>query len=286
MPYSDGPGLGCLSGLVASRCGFMAVLEENDEKMFIYNHERKHVLNFPLNCPKFSYAFQMAFDRHNNIIIAMRDRDSLLRFNMNGKALPHLEVPVNNPIGVACSPEGDIFVSSTDHVNTIVKKSVGQSEWVTIYCGQDDEDDEDNCDEYQDDDDEDNCDEYQDDDDDMDFDPTRFTPGQMFVGSDGELFVAADNCVNVLSTFDGKLKRQIGCDKYRDGELSRVMGICVTGDDYLFVSSDDNCIHVFETDGDYVNKFGWDGGEPWGIAVDWEGYLLVSDSGDSNIKVF
>ena len=274
MPYSEGPGRGSLSGLVASSCGFMAVLEENDEKMFIYNHERKHVLNFPLNCPKFSYVFQMAFDRHNNIIIAMRDRDSLLRFNMNGKALPHLEVPVDNPIGVACSPEGDIFVSSNDHVDTIVKKSVGQSEWVTIYCGQDDEDDEDDYDEYQD------------DDDDMDFDPKRFTPGQMFVGSGGELFVAADNCINVLSTFDGTLKRQIGCDEYRDGVIARVISICLTGDDYLFLSSDDNCIHVFKSNGDYVNKFSWDGGEPFGIAVDCNGYLCISDSGDSNIKVF
>ena len=39
-------------------------------------------------------------------------------------------------------------------------------------------------------------------------DPTRFTPGQMSVGSGGELFVATDNCINVLSTFDGKLKRR------------------------------------------------------------------------------
>ena len=102
----------------------------------------------------------------------------------------------------------------------------------------------------------------------------------MSVGSGGELFVATDNCINVLSTFDGKLKQQIGCDRYREGEPSKVEGIFAM--DYLFVSSGDNYVHVFTTDGEYLNKFGEDEDglgvfqQPWGIAVDWNGYILVS----------
>ena len=123
---------------------------------------------------------------------------------------------------------------------------MGQSKWVTIYQSQVDDYDEDvylDLDLY--------LDLYN------EFDPTRFTPGQMSVGSGCELFVATDNCINV-STFDGKLKRQIACDRYRDGELSKVEGIFATGDDYLFACNGDYNIKVYTTDGEYLNKFGGD----------------------------
>ena len=272
VPYSAEHNNGCVSCLAASKCGLMAVLEENDRKMFIYNHEKRDMLEFPLNCPDFSHANQMAFDMNNSIIIAQSDRDILLRFNMNGKALPHLEVPVSNPTGVACSPEGDIFVSA-DNPRTIVKKAVGQSKWVTIYRYQELQDDEER--------------EYR-----GEFDPTRFTPGQLFVGSGGELFVATGNCINVLSTFDGKLKRQIANDMYRGFALCKVLGVFATGDDYLFASREDRCVHVFTTDGMYLNKFGGDEDgpalfqQPFGIAVDWNGYLFISDIENGKIQVF
>ena len=276
VPYSAEEGNAVVSCLVASKCGLMAVLEENAQNLLIYNHERRDVLEFPLNSPNFSYASQMAFDMHNNIIIAQGDQGTLLRFNMNGKALPHLEVPVHNVSGIACSPEGEIFLSS-HHPYTIVKKAVGQSEWVTIYLMQVDvnEDGYDDIPYY--------LHESYD-----EFDPTRFIPGLMSVGSGCELFVTTENCINVLSTFDGKLKRQIGCDQFRDGDLSTVESIFVTGDGYLFVSSADHCIRVFTTDGEYLSKF--DGKAvfqvPFGLAVDWNGYLLISDIGDGKIQVF
>ena len=273
VPYVHNKLNRCVPCLAASKCGLMAVLEEINQKLFIYNHERKEVLGFPLNYPEFTHANQMAFDMYNNIIIAQSDRDTLLRFNMNGKALPHLVVPVENPTGVACSPEGDIFVSA-DCPRTILKKAVGQSKWVNIYRYQELQDDEES--------------DYWD-----EFDPTQFTPGQMSVGSGCELFVATDNCINVLSTFDGKLKRQIGCDRYRDGELSKVEGIFATGDGYLFVCSDDHNVHVFTTDGNYLSKFGVneDGPrrafqQPFGIAVDWNGYLFISDLVNGDVQVF
>ena len=277
VPTSAGLGNGAVVGLAASKCGLMAVLEENDRKMFIYNHERSNVLEFPLHCPGFSCANQITLDLFNNIIIAQGEEGPMLRFNMNGKALPHYDVPVNNQTGVACSPNGEIFVSSYDQ-DAIVKQAIDQSEWVTIYRSRKenyDEDDEEGADE-----------------DDHMFDPTCFVPGQMSIGSDGELFVATDNCINVLNTSDGKVKRQIGCDKYCDGELSKVDGICVTGDGYLFVSDEERFVHVFTTDGEYLNRFGGYGNEPgqfrlpWGITVDWKGYLLVSDAGNGKIQIF
>ena len=278
MPTSAGLGNGAVTGLVTSKCGLMAVLEENDRKMFIFNHERKVVLEFPLDCPEFSYANQIAFDMYNNIIIAESEQYPLLRYNMNGKALPHLDVPVNSHTGVACSPSGEIFVSSNDPC-TIVKQAIGQSEWVTIYRSREedyDEDDEEGADE-----------------DDHMFDPTCFVPGQMSIGSDGELFVAADDdCINVFNASDGKVKRRIGDDQFCRGELSKVEGICVTGDGYLFVSDQECFVHVFTTDGEYLNKFGGNGGgpgqfeQPWGITVDWKGYLLVSDIGNGKIQIF
>ena len=277
VPTSAGLGNGAVSGLVASKCGLMAALELNDQKMFIYNHERSDVLEFPLDCPEFSCANQIAFDMYNNIIIPQGEESLMLRFNMNGKALPHLDVPVNSQTGVACSPNGEIFVSSANPC-TIVKQAIGQSDWVTIYRSKEedyDEDDEEGADE-----------------DDYMFDPTRFVPGQMSIGSDGELFVATDNCINVLNASDGKVKRQIGCDKYSDGELSKVDGICVTGDGYLFISDPSCFVYVFTTDGEYLNKFGGYGyglgqfQHPWGITVDWKGYLLISDVENGKIQIF
>ena len=209
VPTSAGLDIGVVTCLVASKCGLMAVLEI-DQKLFIYNHERNVVLEFlPDNLAiAFANANQMAFDIYNNIIIAQGDVKTLLHFIMNGKALPHLDVPVNSPTGIACSLNGDIFVSSANPC-TIVKQAVGQSKWVTIYCRQ-----------------EENFDMFDPVD---DFDPTRFYPGPMSIGSDGELFVATENCINVLNNSDGKVKRQIGCSD-NDPELSKVEGICVMGE--------------------------------------------------------
>ena len=204
-------------------------------------------------------------------LIPKYDQSSLLRYNMNGKSLPNLKLPehITSPEGVVCSPEGDLYVSSSDPY-TIVKQEAGKSDWVTLYHYPEDD--------YDDDEDE--------------FDPARFCPGQMSVGNDGDLFVATDHCINVLAASDGKLKREIGCDKYQDGEMCKVAGICATGDGYLFVC-DNNCYaHAFTASGDYLCKFAGNEDnpgqfqEPWAIAVDWSGYLLISDSGSGRIHVY
>ena len=225
---------GSVCGLVASKCGLMAVMEGRGRKMFIYNKERTTVLEFPLDFPELPYVSQITFDRHHNILIPKYDQSSLLRYNMNGKALPNLKLPehITSPEGVTCSPEGDLYVSSF-HPSTIVKQEAGKSDWVTLYHYPEDDYDKDED----------------------EFDPARFSPGQMSFGNDGDLFVATDHCINVLAASDGKLKRQIGCDKYRDGELCKVAGICATGDGYLFVCDNNYYAHAFTASGDYLCKF-------------------------------
>ena len=59
---------------------------------------------------------------------------------MNGKTLSNLELleRITSLNGIACSPEGDLYVSSSDPF-TIVKQEAGESDWVTLYyCQQDD----------------------------------------------------------------------------------------------------------------------------------------------------
>ena len=264
-------GHGSVSALVACNNGLMAVMEGDDRMMFIYNQERTAVLEFPLDC---SYVNQITFDRHHNIVIAQGNKNSLLRYNMNGKALPNLELPkhINCATGVACSPEGDLFVSSKDPY-TIVKQTPGELKWVTLYRCQEDDYDEDE------------------DDNEHEFDPVQFSPGQISFGNDGELFVATDNCINVLASSDGKLKRQIGCDKYRDGEMYKVEGICATGDGYLFACDQDCYVHAFTSGGDHLCKFGGNGDDarqfqPWAITVDCSGFLLISDIENGYIQVY
>ena len=100
----------------------------------------------------------------------------------------------------------------------------------------------------------------------------------------------ADHCINVLAASDGKLKRQIGCDKYRDGEMSKVEGIFATSDGYLFVCDQDYNVHAFTSGGDHLCRFGGndDTGQfqPWAITVDWNGYLLISDIENGCIQVY
>ena len=267
-----------MSGLVASKYGLMAVLEGRDRKMFIYNQKRTAVLEFPLDC---SYANQITFDRHHNIVIAHGGQSSLFRYNMNGKALPNLKLPdhISRPTGVTCSPEGDLYVSCSDPF-AILKQVAGESEWVTIYsCGHDyiyDAEDEDEA-----------------------LDPGRFPPGQLSFGSEGDLFVTAMDCINVFAASDGQLKRTIGWDydmdaddSDSDGEMCRVEGICATGDGYLFMCDSYCYVHVFTAGGDYLSKFGGKGDnpgqfrKPWAITVDCSGYLLISDFKKGCIQVY
>ena len=258
-----------MSGLVASQYGLMAVLEENERKMFIYNQERTDFLEFSLDRPEFSFTNQITFDRHHNIVLAQGLQNSLFRYNMNGIALPNLELPepITCPTDVACSPEGDLYVSCGVFHKLIVKREAGESEWVTLYPGQEDD--------------------YDEDEDDEERDAARFAPSQMSFGNDGELFVATKMCINVLASSDGKLKRQIGRDKYRDGEMYDVVGIFATGDGYLFACDQDCYVHAFTSGGDHLCKFGGnDGGQSQAITVDCSGYLLISDFENGRIQVY
>ena len=229
----------------------------------------------------YSHVSQITFDRHHNIVIAEDSQSSLLHYNMNGKALPNLELPelICGPTGVTCSPEGDLYVSCSDPF-AILKQVAGESDWVTIYSSGHD---------------------YDAEGEDEALDPGRFYPGQLSFGSEGGLFVTAMDCINVFAPSDGKLKRRLVWDYDMDrddsdsdshDELGIVEGICATGDGYLFMCDSYCYVHVFTAGGDYLCKFGGKGDnpgqfrKPWAITVDWSGYLLISDYSKSRIQVY
>ena len=265
---------GSVSGVAVSGNSIIAVLEENKKNVHIFDSKRTYLKEFPVCDDDFTYANQITFDHHQNIIIALGDSSTLLRYNMNGKELPKVALPSgDNTTGVVCSPSGELYVSLENDPPVIARLDKETKEWVTIYqCNRDDDDDE-----YDDDNDE--------------YSPDRFRPGQLAFGPDGNLYVATDNCVNVLDAKKGTLIRQIGIDKHREGELSKIEGLFVTGDGYVFACDQDSKVLIFQAaNGEFVNtiKSGseCDLQQPWTACVDWSGYLYISDLANGTIQVF
>ena len=77
-----------------------------------------------------------------------------------------------------------------------------------------------------------------------------------------------------------------------EDELSGPAGLCVSRD-YVYVTEYyNNRVTVFCTSGEFVHSFGKKGsgrGEldsPYGIAIDQDGFVLVSDNDNNRIQVF
>ena len=73
-----------LSGLVASKCGLMAVLEGSAQKIFIYNQERTDALEFPLDC---DWAHRSSFCASTCLVLARPCTKPLLQDVFNLKIL-------------------------------------------------------------------------------------------------------------------------------------------------------------------------------------------------------
>ena len=283
IPRSEGGNSEAVSGLAVARNGLIAALQETDKKVYIYNDSKELVHEFPVSGDneEFSYANQMILDQWNNLIICIGDGKSLLRYTLNGKKLPSIQGPdyVYQMGGVTMATNGDLYVSSNDP-SCILKLPKGSQDWEKVYSGKDDEDSG-SSDE-----------EDEDENDDDEYDPKRQYPGQLALGPDGFIYIATENCINVLDPSTKSIVRQIGVDMHKEGNLSKIEGVCVTGDGYVFGTDQDGSVCIFKTDGSFVKKFGGSGDEigkfsqPWAVVLDYHGFIMVSDINSRLIHIF
>ena len=91
---------------------------------------------------------------------------------------------------------------------------------------------------------------------------------------------------------DGQYLRHFGQWGVGKGELGGPRGLYVRGD-YAYVTEYcNNRVSVFRTSGKFVHSFGKEGSGrgklnwAWGIAIDCDGFVFVSDYGNSRIQVF
>ena len=83
---------------------------------------------------------------------------------------------------------------------------------------------------------------------------------------------------------NGELLRSFGCDENGVKGLIRPFGVCVAGQ-YVYVTDVGACkIVVFTTEGDYVTSFG--GYWSYGVCVDQDGFVYVTDSAHSKINIY
>ena len=89
---------------------------------------------------------------------------------------------------------------------------------------------------------------------------------------------------------DDQYLRHFG--QWGEGELSGPAGLCVSGD-YVYVTEYyNNRVSVFLTSGEFVHSFGEERSgrgelkDPYGIAIDRDGFVFVCDIGNNRIQVF
>ena len=119
-------------------------------------------------------------------------------------------------------------------------------------------------------------------------------PWDIDFDAQGNIYVL-DFVVNQLSQVqvfskDGQYLRHFG-QKGQGNLVLHPEGLCVSRD-YVYVTERYNRVSVFRTSGEFVHSFGTEGsgrGElnnPYGIAVDMDGFVFVCDKGNSRIQVF
>ena len=120
-------------------------------------------------------------------------------------------------------------------------------------------------------------------------------PVDIAVNKDGNIFVADwfNNRIQVFSP-SGQFIRQfqeLGPDM---GKLDYPVSVCIDCNDFVYVLEGGKCrVSIFDTKGNYIiSYFGKKEAKPgelkspYGIAVDKEGYIYISDSRNNRIQIF
>ena len=115
-------------------------------------------------------------------------------------------------------------------------------------------------------------------------------PRDIDFDTQGNIYVVDSSKRQVLVfSEDGQYLHQFGKRGQGKGNISNPYGLCVSGD-YVYVSEwGDNNVSVFQTSGEFVHSFGKKGSGkdgPYGIAVDYDGFIFVCDNGNGRIQVF
>ena len=122
-------------------------------------------------------------------------------------------------------------------------------------------------------------------------------PADIAVDKDGNIFVA-DYCNNRIQVFSpsGQFIRQSQELGPEMGNLDYPVSVCIDCNDFVYVleSDIDGRVSIFDTKGNYIKSyFGTKGGnkpgelnDHYGIAVDKEGYIYISDTGNNRIQIF
>ena len=120
-------------------------------------------------------------------------------------------------------------------------------------------------------------------------------PSDVAVNKDGNIFVAdsGNNRIQVFSP-SGEFIRQFQELGPEMGELEEPTSMCINRETVYVLDCDKRRLSTFDTKGNYIKSyFGTKGGDKpeelnsaYGIAVDKEGYVYISDTGNNRIQIF
>ena len=260
-----------VSGVVATKDGVLAVVNENHSTVHLFDSHRQHAHKFSISeydgRNELYVVSQMGVDHKGNLACITFNGD-MFRYNLNGKRIPSFvqeesswqQILGGAPVGFTVRGTGMVALSYA-HPNKIccVELDDPLTSLCTIY-------DDNDCDGLKHD------------------DPF----GAICFGPDGHLYVASESCILAFDK-NGTICREI----QMEGRLKYPESIFVSGEGHIFVADyEDNKVRVVSHDGGIVHEFGGKGKEegcfdkPIGITVGYDGYLYVADSGNGRVQVF
>jgi DNA-binding beta-propeller fold protein YncE len=208
----------------------------------------------------------ITMDEDNSILVVDDSDEKVERLTPEGKIDPDWPPPKNdfrdlkNPSGIAVDSRGYIYV--TDTKRNCVMKFDKDGKLIKKWGREGVED-------------------------------TEFqNPLGVAVDEDFNVYVVDSNnhCIKKFSNL-GMYDKTIGMRGTSDGEFLFPSAIAVNQNNEIFVA-DRTRLQIFSSEGEFISSWGGEGeiatglNKPMGIAIDQDGYIYVSDSGNNRIKKF